>query len=271
MNESCPIWMSRAIQEWVTSHRHESCHIWISRVKWEWVMSNLDQSCHIWRSHVTCERVTSHMNRRCCLVVPHCFWYIHIETHSYGAAFFVIYTCRNSCIWCRIVCDIYLSTLIHMVPHSYVTWGNMSDSYVTWLIHTWHDSFIRDMTPSYATWLIHTWHDSFIRDMTHSHVTWLIHTWHDSFICDMTIPMDTWPVVCIYPFYRALLRMYRDLLRRYRDVCLWAPTLINQCNYTRSCHIWISHVTYELDVLLHSVASSLSPYTYSVAKTHRMP
>ena len=46
----------------------------------------------------------------------------------------------------------------------------MTHSCVTWLIDTWHDSIIRDMTQSYVTWLIHTWHDSSIRDMTYWHM-----------------------------------------------------------------------------------------------------
>jgi len=71
----------------------------------------------------------------------------------------------------------------------------MTHLYVTWLIHMWHDSSIRDMTYLYVTWLIRTWHDSFIRDMTHdssirdtthSYVTCLIHTWHDSVTRGMT-------------------------------------------------------------------------------------
>jgi len=65
---------------------------------------------------------------------------------------------------------------------------DMTRPCVTWLIHVWHDSFIRVMTHSFLSDMTHLWH---IRaappcDMTRPCVTWLIHMWHDSFICDMT-------------------------------------------------------------------------------------
>ena len=54
------------------------------------------------------------------------------------------------------------------------------------MVLSYYKPFICAMSNSYLTWLIHIWHDSFICDMTHSYLTWLIHIWHDSFICDMT-------------------------------------------------------------------------------------
>ena len=67
---------------------------------------------------------------------------------------------------------------------------DMTHLYVTWLIHTWHDSFTRGMAQwnmihMYrfgqsdcwfvgVTWRMHMLHDSATRDMTYSYVTWLI-------------------------------------------------------------------------------------------------
>ena len=111
--------------------------------------------------------------------------------------------------------------------HSYVS---ILTRYITWLIHVWLDTFIRDRSYSYVTWLVHMWHDSFICDalicdMTHSYVTWLIHMWPDSFICDMTHSCD-------------MTRSYVTWL-----VHMWHDSSI--CIMTHSCMTWLVHMWHD--------------------------
>jgi len=157
-----------------------------------------------------------------------------------------------------------------------------SRSYVTWLICSWHDSFVRDMTHLFVTWLICTWDDSSTHDMTHlyrsrdsficdtckmphSCVTWLIHTSRDSFMCappsnNMTRCIGSlilighfqqkWPI-----FSGSFVGNNLQLRESYiwchfahdwagaRDI--WTRYICDMSRMDVSCRIWMSHVTHK--------------------------
>jgi len=138
----------------------------------------MDESCHIWMSHVTWV-----MSHNCLLMAT--TWLIHTwqvmcdMTHRYLTWHHLmwrdlfIYGMTHLYVWR----DPFMTWPIHDVTHD-VTHHmcDVTHSYV------WHDSFIcltwlmhtpREGLPMDVAWLIHTWHDSFIR-------TWLFH------VCDKT-------------------------------------------------------------------------------------
>jgi len=108
VNGSCRMSLSHVTDEWVTSQMSKSCRIWMGHVTYEWVVS------YIWHDSwlVNPQWVMFHMNESCHI------WISHV-THEW------------------VMCLIYDMTL---EPLILICW------YVTWLIETWHDSLIRDMT-----------------------------------------------------------------------------------------------------------------------------
>jgi len=141
ISHTCVLPRMNASRHMRTSH---VAHAWVIYDIRDWYIRDVCDSC-------TCDMTRSHVT-----------WRIHTWQDSFICD---IYDMGGG------VCVLGHTTSVICMSHGHTTWvicmSHMTDAYLT---HTTH---------SYATWLLHAWHDSFIRDMTHLYVTWLIRTWHE--------------------------------------------------------------------------------------------